>query len=66
MLDDGSIGQMPSIERGGPVNVARLVCFNGCAGMRLGPEGCRNDQRVNSLVLPPDLLIAATVQFAMV
>jgi hypothetical protein len=34
--------------------------------MRLGPKGCRSGQGVDPLVLPPDALVASTVQFAMV
>jgi len=34
--------------------------------VRLGPKTCRNGKRIDPLVLPPDALVATTVQLAMV
>jgi hypothetical protein len=34
--------------------------------MRSGPKACRNDQRLDPLVLPPDALVATTVQLTVV
>ena len=54
------------VDPGRPVSVARNLRLSLWGRMRPGPKGCRNGKGLDSLVLPPGMLVAAPVKFAMV
>jgi hypothetical protein len=68
--DGGPVAKMTPVElcvdSGRPVSAVHNLRLSGCDRMRPDPKACRNNQRVDSLVLPPDALVAAPVELTMV